>query len=183
MIMAKILNSLIDPKKRAEILQRIKDRKPPKFMEKKPEPEVPTQQLPPRTDESVQQKLVDFAVVDKILQSNTAEVYQMLAAGASVNGRGRSNMTPLHAAAFRGLDLLTENLIGKGASVDLTDDQGATALFYAVSGDHLKTCKHLIAGGADVNAKTTSGDTALQCAIRRGNKDTEKLLRDSGATE
>ena len=46
--------------------------------------------------------------------------------GADVNGVGQFGWTPLHAAAYQGLNDVIEFLVGKGAKLDAKDGFGQT---------------------------------------------------------
>ena len=87
-----------------------------------------------------------------------------------------------------GLEAVKECL-KNGADVNAKDDDGWTALIYAVRWSNVSstkaTVKMLIDAGADVNAISNDGWTALMlAAIRSNNISTEstvKLLLDAGA--
>src|SRR5262249_17334245 len=51
--------------------------------------------------------------------------------GADVNAAGQFGWTPLHAAAYQGLNEVIEYLAGKGAKLDTKDAFGQTALSIA----------------------------------------------------
>jgi cytohesin len=55
----------------------------------------------------------------------------LIARGADVNGIGQFGWTPLHAAAYQGLNDVIEFLVSKGAQVDAKDDFGQTPLSIA----------------------------------------------------
>ena len=86
----------------------------------------------------------------------TAEL--LLAHGADVNARGKSERTPLHVAASQRLNAYAQLL--------LAHHENLTAL--------------LLAHGADVNAKTAYGWTPLKCAVAEGNESVVTLLLDHG---
>jgi len=58
--------------------------------------------------------------------TNAALVQRLLDAGADVNARGESGITPLHLAASRGAAELAESLIRHGAQTGATMDDGTT---------------------------------------------------------
>lgn len=74
-------------------------------------------------------------------------------------------------------------LLDHGASIDLKDKTGLTALFYAsASYLHLTECvRLLLKRGADPNFVSPSGDTPLHMTVYRGNTDMVELLVGHGA--
>ena len=67
------------------------------------------------------------------------------------------------------------DLVSKGESVDATDEDGDTALHYAVD---VELAKALLEAGADIDAKNNCGLTPLHVA---GNVEIAKFLIDQGA--
>ena len=65
--------------------------------------------------------------------------------------------------------------------VNMKDNDGKTALMYAVDRGDYNTVKLLLDNGADVNMKYNYGRTALMYAVDRGDYNTIKLLLDNGA--
>ena len=107
------------------------------------------------------------------------EVKDFLAKGADVNAKGRSNVTPLHAAAAGGHKEIVGLLIAKGADVNAKDKtRGETPLHYAAINGHKELAELLIDSGAEVNAKNVHGTTPLGCTIRH--PETADLLRKHG---
>ena len=84
--------------------------------------------------------------------------------GANVNDAGQYGWTPLHAAAYQGLNDVIEYLVSKGAKIDQKDEFGQTALSISMS---VLT--------KDIGARR------LQIP-RRYREDTAKLLLKLGAT-
>ncbi len=82
-----------------------------------------------------------------------------------VKARGVEGQMPLSNAAFYGKNEIMAYLVSKGADVNARDDEGLTALHYAVrwggSFADKNTITFLISKGADVNAKTKEGQTPL----------------------
>jgi cytohesin len=92
----------------------------------------------------------------------------------------RSGMTPLHAAARKGLKEVVELLIHEGTDVNAKSDDGWTPLHLAAARGHKEIVEQLIAKGADVNAKTDDGKTTLDLAILRKRTETGALLHKHG---
>ena len=88
--------------------------------------------------------------------------------------------TLMDAACLGDLKLL-QQLIKKGADVNMKTLDERTPLMCAARGGHLDVVKALIALGADVNAKTIYGHTALMEAAEKGNLGIVKALLDKGA--
>ena len=88
----------------------------------------------------------------------------------------RAGMTPLHAAARKGLKEVVELLIANGADVNAKDVLGQTPLHFA---DTKEIAELLVAAGADVSAKEdTRGRTPLHHAAT---KEVAELLIAAGA--
>jgi len=71
-------------------------------------------------------------------------------------------------------------LIGKGASLDLVNDKGETALMLAAGAGNEKLVKLLLEKGADPLKKNGAGETVMSYASRSGNKDTLAPLEAKG---
>lgn len=86
--------------------------------------------------------------------------------------------TPLEAAAREGYIDIIELLLNAGADVNLSVEEGNTALMGAVAYGHLEVVKRLVEAGADVDAVTRSGggDTALYIALITARQDVVKYL-------
>ena len=63
-------------------------------------------------------------------------------------------------------------LLAKGANVNATNEEGATALLLAAGDGPWKTVELLIDKGADINVKDQEGSTALIIASEKGHLDT-----------
>jgi ankyrin repeat protein len=119
-----------------------------------------------------------FAAAD---EGNIEAVKQAIAAGADVNTKDESLMTPLHWATVGGHKEVAVLLIAKGADVNAKDSRRWTPLHRAASDDHnMEIVELLIAKGAEVNAKDDTGDTPLDEAINNGEYEIIKLLRKHG---
>lgn len=83
-----------------------------------------------------------------------------------VNDRNNRGLTGLMIAAQRGDVDYTQQLISLGATVDLVDPQGNTALYRAVFYRNPETMKLLLLAKAAVNKKNNVGDTPLHIVFR-----------------
>ena len=74
-----------------------------------------------------------------------------------------------------------KRLLKARADVNACDEDGDTALMWAVFKGHKDVVKVLLEAGADVNASNKNGDTALMWAVFKGHKDVVKVLYEAGA--
>lgn len=86
---------------------------------------------------------------------------EMLASGLDIHGR-----TPLMRAVIDNIVDLTETLLALGAETGAQDNQGKTALHYALLRDrpNLELAELLVYYGADIHAQTKEGKTPLDNA-------------------
>ena len=100
----------------------------------------------------------------------------------SVDGFGR---TCLHLAASRGNVGLLEYLLERASSTEVrrTDNEGRTALHYAVQSKRVETIDLLLASGEDLHAKDSSSQTVLHCAAHWGNLEAAKKIVALGDSE
>ncbi len=76
---------------------------------------------------------------------------------------------------------LNDLIASKVVDVNLSDNQGRTALMYASKYGHIEIVKKLIASGADINTKDLFNFSALDFASRQGRKDVAEDLVLRGA--
>ena len=106
------------------------------------------------------------------------EVVEILInAGANVNAKNDTGMSPLHNAVTKEV---VELLIAEGADVNAKNKHGGTPLHEAAASGHKEIVELLIAEGADVNAKDVNGYTPLDWAIFNKDTETADLLRKHG---
>ena len=84
-------------------------------------------------------------------------------------------------AALAGDTEAVKDLVAKGADVNAQDDEGRTALMFAVINMHHGTVKVLLESGADVNVRANDGGTALMLVASCGDEEIVRLLLDKGA--
>jgi ankyrin repeat protein len=102
--------------------------------------------------------------------------------GAAVDVQSRNmDWTPLHVAAYQGLDRMAKRLVQAGAPVNARDSDGSTVLHLAVREESVGVVEVLLANGADLHAREMDGETALHIAAIGGNVDLVKLLLKAGA--
>jgi len=90
--------------------------------------------------------------------------------------------TPLLSAFMLGKKPLAHALVLLGSDVHATNnDDGRTALHYAVWYGWVEIVKLLIEAGADVNAKSNEGDTALHDTVLKNRVEIARMLIKAGA--
>ena len=98
--------------------------------------------------------------------------------GADVNLTDVNGNTPLIFIIHKSGNLeMTERLIAKGATVNVQNRTGETALMYAAWRGHSAIVKLLLENRADVTLKNRQGDTALMLAESRGHHDVVRMLQ------
>jgi uncharacterized protein len=108
---------------------------------------------------------------------------KLIEAGADVNAQS-GWATTLIVAATAGTTSLGELLIAQGAVIDQLDlKEGYSALMMAAISGHVDFARMLIAQGADVNLTTEWNVSAATMALRGGNEELQRLLREAGAAE
>ena len=105
--------------------------------------------------------------------------------GSSVEPRGYSDNTPLHAAAYHGDLEMVQVLLGYGVDVNALNDAGCTPLDFASRDGHRndsRVVQLLIEHGADPNTRASrSGFAPLHRASEHGRFEVVRLLIDHGA--
>jgi ankyrin repeat protein len=128
----------------------------------------------------------DTALLVAARGGTAAVVELLLAADASPEAANTAGDTPLLVAAKAGHLRIVEMLLGKEAPLDTVDKAGDTALILAVHHRRTEVAKLLIRKIDDVdllNRKNKAGESAMYWAIKNGDVDLEKAIRDKGGTE
>jgi ankyrin repeat protein len=86
----------------------------------------------------------------------------------------------LLAATFN-RETVLQGLVDGGASLDIADSNGVTALMCAAKRGHRGALSVLIDNGADLNARDKTGSTATMYAAKNGHVDAAKALVAKGA--
>lgn len=134
-------------------------------------------------------------------KQNVAEC--LISAGADINAEDKEGKTAINYAIEKDQPKLVKYLLEEGAAVDskalldysLTkddsymmeyvlkrvgpnqkDNNGKTALHYAVEQDKKNIARYLTSEGANIDAKDKKGNTALHYAVKNNNQDMVKLL-------
>jgi hypothetical protein len=93
------------------------------------------------------------------------------------------NVYALHNTAGFGKPEMVKFLLDNGAEVNLRDNIGYTALFYAIDNGKAETIKVLIENGADFNHKANDKMTPLNYARKQKKQEIVELLINAGAEE
>ncbi|MGA2629450.1 MAG: ankyrin repeat domain-containing protein [Terriglobia bacterium] len=117
-----------------------------------------------------------------------AMVKWLMAAGANLNERSSDGRTALHYAArerlYRQDPPGTETvklLLEAGASPNIKDNAGNSALILAAVEGQLEEVEALLAAGANVKTRNKSGKSALSIATEKGYAEIAQLLKKHGA--
>lgn len=138
-----------------------------------------------------------------------SSVRQLLIAGTDVDTKNCSGKTPLISAVRNNNEVITKLLIDAKANLELTDNDGDTALFNAChpsvstnivlmllkagasvrrssfTGATSKNCEHVlrafILAGVDVNSHNLNGESLLYCAVNNNNLQAVQILLDAKA--
>jgi death-associated protein kinase len=176
MIMNQTIGTLIDPKKKAEILQRIREGKGPLFMEKKPAPEKKFN-LSEEKQKELNGKLHYAAKIGDMV-----EIDKVLAEGADLESRDSVGWTALHVATSFTGSLTLDFLLRKGADIDATTtEEKYTALMLACMNGYIESAGWLVEKGADINASEKEGWTPLMLACLNRQTEIAFLLIEKGA--
>jgi len=118
-------------------------------------------------------------VLEACLTGNTETVRIYLETGVPVDTYIEGTL-PIIAASFNGHSDTIKCLDG-GATADLLDSKGLSALIAASSEGHVETVKILLEHGANVDLQNSSGQSALMIACGQGHIETAKILLHFGA--
>jgi ankyrin repeat protein len=178
------LYGLIDKKKKAEVLQRIREKKAP-FCAVKPGPEV-------RQYGDVR---MDLDMISAVYGRKEAEAKYLLGQGADANAKDSLGLTALVIVASNraGVPIdraesscdieITKALIQAGAHVNACDNDNMTALMYASRNGFTEIVKLLLRSGAKVNLADRYGRTAIRFAKWNHRDIIVGLLKRNDATE
>ncbi|CAG9765618.1 unnamed protein product [Ceutorhynchus assimilis] len=127
--------------------------------------------------------LIKHGPMSIILLQNEV-VTSLLSRGATVDAKGKDNITPLHVAAQKWKDFdihIAKDLLNHGASIHSLTLEGYTPLHFASERDNAEVVKLFLDLGADINASTKDNLTPLHVAIRNQSLTVVKLLLECGA--
>lgn len=76
--------------------------------------------------------MIEASLITAIKQGNLDKVKYLVEKGVNIDVRGSFNMTPLILAIIHNRLEIAKYLIDNGAEVNLIDNSGGNALFYAI---------------------------------------------------
>ena len=128
--------------------------------------------------------LMLIGINDKGDESNDKKFIKLLLNnGINIDQQNEpSNITALMASCSTGKLFMVNNLIEMGANLDLVNNEGASALIFAVKKNDIKIAEALLDGGADINLRTNKGNSAINFATKNVtcNEDLVELLIKRG---
>uniref|UniRef100_A0A674MJS9 Kinase D-interacting substrate 220b n=1 Tax=Takifugu rubripes TaxID=31033 RepID=A0A674MJS9_TAKRU len=114
-------------------------------------------------------------------EENLAALKAHLDRFKEVDGRSDNGQTPLMLAAEQGSLEILQELIRRGANVNLDDVDCWSALISAAKEGHIDVVKELLENSAYVEHRDMGGWTALMWAAYKGRVDVTQLLLEHGA--
>lgn len=125
----------------------------------------------------------DLPLILASLSGNPDAVGLILARGADIEGRNKSGLTALHAAAYAGNLHIVKRLVAEGAAVNDTQNfYHMPPLHAAAEEGHADVAAFLLANKANIEAAERNGYTPLTQAGWRGYWDVGDILLKAGAT-
>ena len=110
-------------------------------------------------------------------QDQAFAITTLVNAGAHLEARTDTGLTPLHFAAWNGSLASIRNLLTAGAFLEAKTAVGQTPLHLAAHWGHSEAVETLLAAGACLKTRTLAGNTPLQLAIIRGHVKIVKTLK------
>uniref|UniRef100_A0AAQ5ZBN1 KAP NTPase domain-containing protein n=1 Tax=Amphiprion ocellaris TaxID=80972 RepID=A0AAQ5ZBN1_AMPOC len=114
-------------------------------------------------------------------EENLAAVKAHLDKFKDVDSRSDNGQTPLMVAAEQGNLEILQELIRRGANVNLDDVDCWTALISAAKEGHVEVVRELLENNANLEHRDMGGWTALMWAAYKGRTDVAQLLLEKGA--
>nr|XP_046268231.1 kinase D-interacting substrate of 220 kDa B isoform X2 [Scatophagus argus] len=114
-------------------------------------------------------------------EENLAAVKAHLDKFRDVDSRSDNGQTPLMVAAEQGNLEIVQELIRRGANVNLDDVDCWTALISAAKEGHIEVVRELLENNANLEHRDMGGWTALMWAAYKGRTDVAELLLEKGA--
>ena len=106
-------------------------------------------------------------------------VVAWLDSGGGINAQGGAGATTLlQRASATGQVGMVAMLLGRGAKVNLQDDEGSTALHAAAYIGHVRIVQLLVRSQAVLDVCDADGETALDWATERGHTEVVELLKE-----
>lgn len=141
-----------------------------------------TYSLPATADSTeISQISFDDNLVDAAEQGNLNAVTSLVRSGKFVDSRGKFGTTALMRSVFNKNDQILDELLSSGASPNLVDVGGASALHIAARKGNIHAVEKLLTAGANPNLQDKEGWTPLMRAALYKQNDVVKALLNGGA--
>uniref|UniRef100_UPI0037E7D658 kinase D-interacting substrate of 220 kDa B isoform X1 n=1 Tax=Semicossyphus pulcher TaxID=241346 RepID=UPI0037E7D658 len=114
-------------------------------------------------------------------EENLAAIKAHLDKFRDVDSRSDNGQTPLMVASEQGNLEIVQELIRRGANVNLDDVDCWTALISAAKEGHIEVVRELLENNANLEHRDMGGWTALMWAAYKGRTDVAQLLLEKGA--
>ncbi|CAI7630602.1 unnamed protein product [Penicillium crustosum] len=102
------------------------------------------------------------ALFNQAVVGNVEGIVMLLDNGADPNGSNKApHARPLIASVYGGHITATASLLKYGANVNMVDQHGMTALWWAMASDHIDIVELLLSSGAGTESVGSDGSTAL----------------------
>lgn len=134
----------------------------------------------PRPDVVFSDRLV-VRLSEAAISGDAAGVREAIAAGASVNTRGRDGLTPLHLALLHFQPAGFEALLANGANPNIPADNGDSIMSLAAVMPETIWLESALAHGGQVEIRDRRDRTPLMLAASRGRTGNVRLLLSSQA--
>ncbi|XP_036448980.1 kinase D-interacting substrate of 220 kDa isoform X4 [Colossoma macropomum] len=121
------------------------------------------------------------SIFSHVEEENLPAVRTYLDKYREVDSRSDNGQTPLMVAAEQGSLEIVQELIRRGANVNLDDVDCWTALISAAKEGHVEVVKELLDNNANVEHRDMGGWTALMWAAYKGRVEVARLLLEKGA--
>ncbi|XP_029972703.1 kinase D-interacting substrate of 220 kDa B isoform X5 [Salarias fasciatus] len=139
---------------------------------------------PSAMDTTTSLKMTSLAVQSLfgyVEEENLAAIKAHLDKFKDVDSRSDNGQTPLMVAAEQGNLEIVQELIRRGANVNLDDVDCWTALISAAKEGHIEVVKELLENNANLEHRDMGGWTAVMWAAYKGRTDVAQLLLERGA--
>ncbi|XP_072545755.1 kinase D-interacting substrate of 220 kDa B isoform X2 [Salminus brasiliensis] len=121
------------------------------------------------------------SIFSHVEEENLPAIRAYLDKYREVDSRSENGQTPLMVAAEQGSLEIVQELIRRGANVNLDDVDCWTALISAAKEGHVEVVKELLDNNANVEHRDMGGWTALMWAAYKGRVEVARLLLEKGA--
>lgn len=169
------LQSIIDPKKKAQVLEALR-RGDASLLKKKKRPPANPLVEQPAAQWLTPEYTLNLELLEEALRGDITKVLDLLQRGADVNTKDSAGWTPLMIACDNGHSDLAALLIHHDADIHAKDNKGKTAIMYACECGHKRVAELLIKHKAKTHEKDKSERNSLIHACEHGHTQIVKLL-------